>query len=108
MFDTWRGILEGRGLLREGDDPVEEYVLAMHRYLAQTPSRVLCAALTERRGRPSDAEPARHHERVPELARPAVSPDGKQMFLEDVFTSARARRLATVMNRFTTQVPERR
>ncbi len=108
MFDTWRGILEGRGLLREGDDPVEEYVLAMHRYLAQTPSRVLCAALTDAVGdRRTQNQPGTMNE-YPNWRVPLSGPDGKQMFLEDVFTSARARRLATVMNRFTTQVPERR
>jgi 4-alpha-glucanotransferase len=79
-----------RGLLTPGDDVVE----ALHRYLALTPARLLCVALTDAVGdRRAQNQPGTTDE-YPNWRVPLAGPDGVPMPLEDVFTSARARRLA--------------
>lgn len=108
MFARWEQVLRERGLLHEGDDPVEEFVLAMHRYLLQTPSKVLCAALTDAVGdRRMQNQPGTVDE-YPNWRVPLSGPDGKPLLLDDVFSSERARRLATVMNGFSSPVVGRR
>lgn len=37
QFDTWRRVLTERGLLAEGETDVAEEVLAMHRFIVDTP-----------------------------------------------------------------------
>lgn len=107
-FARWQRLLTERGLLREGDDPVEEFVLAMHRFLLQTPSRVLCAALVDAVGdRRMQNQPGTVDE-YPNWRVPLSGPDGRAMALEDVYVSERAQRLATVMNGFSTPVIGRR
>ncbi len=104
VIDRWRVILEERGLLHpeEGDDPVEAFVLAMHRYVCQTPAKVLNAALVDAVGdRRTQNQPGTVDE-YPNWRVPLAGPDGKPLFLEDVFVSARAQRLASVMNGFST------
>ena len=108
QFARWDQILRDRGLIAEGADEVEEKVLALHRYLAQSPSRVLCAALTDAVGdRRTQNQPGTVNE-YPNWRVPLSGPDGQPLLLEDVFGSERALRLATVMNGFTSPVLGRR
>jgi 4-alpha-glucanotransferase len=84
-----------------GDDPqTEEIVLAMHRFLVATPSRVLCAALTDAVGdRRTQNQPGTSTE-YPNWRVPLSGPDGEPLALEDLYTDERSFRLATVMNDF--------
>jgi len=73
-------------------------VLALHRYLVATPSRVLCVALTDAVGeRRIQNQPGTHLE-YPNWRVPLGGPDARQLPLEDVFTDERTFRLAAVMN----------
>lgn len=108
QFAAWERVLRDRGLIVEDDDPVEGMVLAMHRFLVQTRSRVLCAALTDAVGdRLTQNQPGTIDE-YPNWRVPLSGQDGEPITLEDVYVSERARRLATVMNRFTSPVVGRR
>lgn len=92
--------LRERGYLGEEPSTVEEIVLALHRFLVATPSRVLCAALTDAVGdRRTQNQPGTHLE-YPNWRVPLADPDGRPLLLEDVFTDERTFRLATVMNDF--------
>lgn len=95
---TMLGALRGLGLLDPDTEEVEEIVLAMHRFLVATPSRMLNAALTDAVGdRRTQNQPGTIDE-YPNWRIPLSGPDGTPMLLEEVFTSARARRLAAVLN----------
>jgi len=105
---AWRAVLAGRGLVEEGEDPVFETVLAMHRYLVSTPSRVLCAALTDAVGdRRTQNQPGTVDE-YPNWRIPLSGPDGTPLTLEEVYSSERAARLAAVMNGFSVPAIGRR
>ncbi|MBA3020693.1 4-alpha-glucanotransferase [Propionicimonas sp.] len=92
--------LRDRGLLATESDEVEEIVLAMHRFLVATPSRVLCAALTDAVGdRRTQNQPGTSTE-YPNWRVPLSGPDGQPLALEDLYVDERAFRLATVMNDF--------
>ncbi|MEL4505232.1 4-alpha-glucanotransferase [Luteococcus sp. H138] len=102
--------LRNRGALSqydyEGRD-VEQIVLAMHRMLTWTPSKVLNAALVDAVGdRRTQNQPGTIDE-YPNWRVPLSGPDGAPMDLEDVFASERATRLAAVMNGYS-QLPENR
>ncbi len=99
------GMLEQRGALPEGDRDIEDIVLALHRFLTWTPSRVLSVALTDAVGdRRTQNQPGTIDE-YPNWRVPLSGPDGQRMYLEDVYASDRARRLSAVLNGFQT-VPE--
>ncbi|MBN9107058.1 MAG: 4-alpha-glucanotransferase [Propionibacteriaceae bacterium] len=86
------------GFLAQDSTVVEDIVLALHRYLVATPSRVLCAALTDAVGeRRTQNQPGTHLE-YPNWRVPLAGPDGRPLLLEEVFTDARTFRLAAVMN----------
>lgn len=106
----WRATLAERGLLHEGegDDEAEAMVLALYRFLAQSRSRVLNAALTDAVGdRRIQNQPGTMNE-YPNWRVPLSGPDEQPMMLEEVFVSARAQRLASVMNGFTRPIVGRR
>lgn len=108
QFATWRALLSERGFLEEGSDDVEEFVLAMHRYLTASPSRVLCAALTDAVGdRLTQNQPGTVDE-YPNWRVPLSGPDGHPMTLEEVYSNERAARLAAVMNGFSVAELRRR
>jgi 4-alpha-glucanotransferase len=76
------------------DASVDETVLAMHRYLALTPARLLSVALTDAVGdRRTQNQPGTVDEH-PNWRVPLSGPDGVPLLLEDVVTSARAIGLA--------------
>ncbi|MGA4508367.1 4-alpha-glucanotransferase [Propionibacteriaceae bacterium G1746] len=104
------GVLAARGYLHDDDltqgaDEVERLVLGMHRFLLDTPSRVLNVALTDAVGdRLTQNQPGTIDE-YPNWRVPLSGPDNRPMLLEDVYASARAMRISAVMNGFE-QVPE--
>lgn len=95
-------MLGERGYLREDDgaDEVERQVLAMHRFLLDTPSRVLNVALTDAVGdRLTQNQPGTIDE-YPNWRVPLSGPDGQPLLLEDIYASERAMRISAVMNGF--------
>lgn len=98
--------LRDRGFLTNDAPDVEDIVVAMHRMLAATPSKVLSAALTDAVGdRITQNQPGTIDE-YPNWRVPLSGPDGHPMLLEEVFESERASRLAAVMNGYE-RLPER-
>jgi len=92
--------LRAGGFLTGDATDTEQVVLALHRYLVATPSRVLCAALTDAVGeRRIQNQPGTHLE-YPNWRVPLAGPDARPLPLEDVFTDERTFRLADVMNDF--------
>lgn len=99
-FGQWNSLLRGRQLLADGPDAVEEQVLAMHRFLLQTPSRVLCAALTDAVGDHRMQNQPGTLDEYPNWRVPLSGPDGQPVALEELWINERAARLAAVMNGF--------
>jgi len=72
-------------------------VLALHRYLTWTPSKLICVALSDLVGdRRTQNQPGTIDE-YPNWRVPLAGPDGERMPLEDVFTNSRAAALAAVV-----------
>ncbi|MGK2881890.1 MAG: 4-alpha-glucanotransferase [Mycobacterium sp.] len=94
---AWIDELRRLGLL-EGDDPGEEHViLALHRYLGRTPSRLVALSLVDAVGdRRTQNQPGTTDE-YPNWRVPLSGPDGAPLQLEDVFTSPRAATLVTAI-----------
>ena len=93
----WLGKLVADGVLDEAkrDDPVE-VMLALHRFLLRTPSKVLLANLTDAVGeRRAQNQPGTIDE-YPNWRVPLTDADGAPVHLEDVFTSERAAALAEI------------
>jgi 4-alpha-glucanotransferase len=79
------------------DDPVE-VMLALHRFLLRTPSKVLLANLTDAVGeRRAQNQPGTIDE-YPNWRVPLADQNGHRMRLEDVFAAQLPQRLAAVMN----------
>ena len=93
---AWLDELRRRGAL-EPDADLEETVLAMHRYLTWTPARLRSLSLTDAVGdRRTQNQPGTIDE-YPNWRVPLTGPDGRRVWLEDVYTSARAAALAETM-----------
>ncbi len=87
-----RGALEARGLLAPGAD-VDDTVVALHRWLAQTPSRMLAVALPDLVGdRRAINQPGTNDE-YPNWRLPLAGPDGTPVDLDDVRESPLAETL---------------
>ncbi len=96
---AWLAKLVSDGVLDNNlkDDPAE-VMLALHRYLLRTPSRVLLASLTDAVGeRRTQNQPGTMDE-YPNWRVPLGDASGRAMTLEDVFEADLPRRLAAVMN----------
>ena len=94
--ESWLAEVRSRGLLPEGAD-VEQTVRALHAYLALTPSRLRCVALTDAVGdRRTQNQPGTVDEH-PNWRVPLSGPDGAPLLLEDVVTSSRAADLAATV-----------
>jgi 4-alpha-glucanotransferase len=94
--ETWLAEVRRRTGLAEDAD-VEDTVLALHRYLALTPARMLCVALTDAVGdRRTQNQPGTVDE-YPNWRVPLAGPDGRPLMLEDVVTSTPAAALAAVV-----------
>ena len=97
---TYLQTLRERGFLTADPATTEDIVQALHRYLVATPSRVLCASLTDAVGdRRTQNQPGTSTE-YPNWRIPLSGPDGRPMSLEQLYTDERAFRLAGIMNDF--------
>ena len=94
--DAWMAELRRVGLLDDDADQ-EATVIALYRYLARTPSRLLALALTDAVGeRRTQNQPGTTDE-YPNWRVPLGGPDGRPLSLEDVFTDPRAQRLTEAL-----------
>ncbi|MGH3637082.1 MAG: 4-alpha-glucanotransferase, partial [Mycobacterium sp.] len=101
---AWLAELRRAGLLGKHAD-LDATVLALHQYLGRTPSRLLGLALTDAVGdRRTQNQPGTTDE-YPNWRVPLSGPDGRPVLLEDVFTDARAARLAEALCAHTTAEP---
>jgi 4-alpha-glucanotransferase len=93
---AWIEELRRVGLLPKHAD-VQETVLALHKYLGRTPSRLLGLALSDAVGdRRTQNQPGTTDE-YPNWRVPLSGPDGRPVLLEDVFNDPRAVALAEAM-----------
>jgi 4-alpha-glucanotransferase len=101
--DAWLAELRRVGLLAadaDADRDPETVIVALHRYLGRTPSRLLGAALTDAVGdRRTQNQPGTTDE-YPNWRVPLAGPDGQALLLEDVFTDPRAAALAEALADF--------
>ncbi|MBE1548261.1 4-alpha-glucanotransferase [Mycobacterium sp. OAS707] len=98
---AWLAELRRVGLL--GDDPgvnpsVDDVVLALHRYLGRTPSKLLALSLADAVGDLRTQNQPGTTDEYPNWRVPLRGPNGRKLQLEDVFTDTRAAALAGVMN----------
>jgi 4-alpha-glucanotransferase len=101
---AWIEELHRVGLLPKHAD-VEETVLALHKYLGRTPSRLLGLALVDAVGdRRTQNQPGTTDE-YPNWRVPLSGPDGRPVLLEEVFKDPRATALAEAMNAETAVSP---
>lgn len=95
--ESWLAALRERGALGEEQDDPEQVVLAMHRMLTWTPSKVINATLTDAVGDPRTQNLPGTENEYPNWRVPLSGPDGTPILLEDVFEDERAARLAAVL-----------
>ena len=94
--DAWRGELRRVGLLDDSAD-ADDTVLALHRYIGRTPSKLLALSLSDAVGdRRTQNQPGTTDE-YPNWRVPLSGPEGRPLLLEDVFTDRRAATLAAAM-----------
>lgn len=104
----WREALIEHGFLAAEDaDDIDAGVLAMHRWIAASPARVLNAALTDAVGDRRTQNQPGTVDAYPNWRIPLSGPDGRPITLEDVYVCERAARLAAVMNGSDTVAPGR-
>ena len=91
------GVLRQRGLL--GDDPSErEIIEALHMYVLATPSVLVGVSLADAVGeRRAQNQPGTDQE-YPNWKVPLADSSGQVVLVEDLFTNARLRSLAAVLN----------
>ncbi|HHV20711.1 MAG TPA: 4-alpha-glucanotransferase [Propionibacterium sp.] len=97
--ESWLATLRELGLLPSDVEPTpDEVLVALHRYLVRTPSRMLNLSLVDAVGdRRTQNQPGTVNE-YPNWRVPLADSDGNLLFLEEVFTSDRAARLCGEMN----------
>jgi 4-alpha-glucanotransferase len=94
---AWLAELVRAGDLESADAPPGAVLLALHRYLGRTPSRLLCLALTDAVGdRRAQNQPGTREE-YPNWRVPLSGPDGTAVLLEDVLRDPRVAEVAEVM-----------
>lgn len=94
----WVQALRDCGALTVENPSDEEIVVAMHRMLRQTPSRVLNVALTDAVGDRRTQNMPGTTDQYPNWRVPLSGPDGRPMWLEEVYTSELAAEFAGVLN----------
>ena len=93
---AWLDELRRLGLV--GDDPdTEEIIRGLYGYLGRTPSKLLALALPDAVGDVRAQNQPGTTDEYPNWRVPLAGPDGRRLWLEDVFTSPRAHALAEVM-----------
>lgn len=94
----WVEVLRHHGLLGEEEPSEEEIVVALHRLLTLTPSRVLNATLTDAVGDRRTQNLPGTTDEYPNWRVPLGGPDGAAMSLEEVVADPRAARGAEVLS----------
>ena len=89
------------------DDPAE-VMLALHRYLLRTPSRVLLASLTDAVGERRTQNQPGTIDQYPNWRVPLGDASGRALTLEDVLQAELPKRLAAVMNETEQTLDEKR
>jgi 4-alpha-glucanotransferase len=93
---AWLAELRRRGALLPAAE-VEDTIIALHRFLTWTPSRLLCVSLSDAVGdRRTQNQPGTIDE-YPNWRVPLTGSDGEPMLLEDVVSSKRAAALAAAV-----------
>ncbi|MDR1449342.1 MAG: 4-alpha-glucanotransferase [Propionibacteriaceae bacterium] len=91
-------MLENRGHLADGDRDPHAILLALHRYLCSTRSRLLCVALTDAVGeRRTQNQPGTTDE-YPNWRVPLADAEGRRLFLEEIFDLPEVGELARILN----------
>lgn len=97
--DGWLAELRRVGLLTAGEaTDTDAVVLALHRYLGRTPSRLLTLPLADAVGELRTQNQPGTSDEYPNWRIPLGGPDGRQRLVEDIFDDARAAALGEVMN----------
>ena len=91
------GLLGERGDTGDADPDVDAVVLALHRYLGRTPSRLLALSLADAVGEVRTQNQPGTTDEYPNWRVPLGDPQGRQVLLEDVFTDPRAAALCEAM-----------
>ena len=89
------GLLGSDG--EEDEEDEEDVTTALYRYLGRTPSRLLALALTDAVGERRTQNQPGTIDQYPNWRVPLGGPDGRPMWLEDVFTDRRAAALAEAL-----------
>lgn len=97
-IDAYRSILRETGKL-DGDPSTEEFVIALHEHMAESPSRLFQVALADMAGdrRPIN-QPGTYRE-YPNWSLPLTGPDGRVRLLEEILEDDFASTLARVSAR---------
>lgn len=97
---AWRSELRRVGLLpddADADADPDTVILALHRYLGRTPSKLLSLSLADAVGDLKTQNQPGTSDEYPNWRVPLRGPDGRQRLVEDVFTDPRAAALGAVM-----------
>lgn len=94
--DAWLAELRRVGLL-DDEAGVEDIVLALHRYLGRTPSRLLSLSLADAVGEVRTQNQPGTTDEYPNWRVPLGDSQGRQVLLEDVFADEGAARLCEAM-----------
>ncbi|BCI53511.1 4-alpha-glucanotransferase [Mycolicibacterium litorale] len=97
---AWMDELRRVGLLPDGDgaEPdADAVILALHRYLGRTPSKLLALSLADAVGDLKTQNQPGTSDEYPNWRVPLRGPDGRQRLVEDVFRDPRAAALGAVM-----------
>lgn len=93
---AWVDELRRAGLL--GERPgVHDTVLALYRYLGRTPSRLLCLSLADAVGEMRTQNQPGTTDEYPNWRVPLGGPEGRRMYLEEVFTDPYAAALCEAL-----------
>ncbi|MBV9513258.1 MAG: 4-alpha-glucanotransferase [Mycobacteriaceae bacterium] len=98
--EAWLAELRRVGLLTDGPDgrpATEDIVVALHRYLGRTPSKLLALSLTDAVGDRRTQNQPGTTDAYPNWRVPLAGPKGRALLLEDVFRDRRAAALAAAM-----------
>jgi len=103
----WLDYLNTHGYMRHdaGTDPTEQTVLALYRALADSAAQVRAVALPDAVGDHRSQNQPGTIDQYPNWRVPLSGPDGEPVTLEQVFSSPRPMRMATVLNGWT-HVPQ--
>ncbi|TRW82336.1 4-alpha-glucanotransferase [Mycolicibacterium sp. 018/SC-01/001] len=98
--DAWLAELVRVGLLAADVDPEvdrDQVVIALHRYLGRSPSRLLAMSLADAVGETRTQNQPGTSDEYPNWRVPLAGPDGRPVLLDAVFDDARAAALCDVM-----------